>query len=133
MAWSNEWKNSGKAGYKRPPQHSKFRAGQSGNPKGRPRHRKGNRQLLEDALNTVCTVTEGGVAKVMSHKQLIYKVLVANAVKGNARASAQLFKLMQDYGMMESVDIATRKMIVRFVSPNSDKEYGVPGLDNDEG
>jgi hypothetical protein len=114
--WSNNWENA--VGYKKPPKHSQFQAGQSGNKNGRPRKKKGNLEFLDDALNGAVRVTENGKTKTISRKQLIYKVLVANAIKGNARASAQLFKLMQEFGMMENIDLKTREIVIKFVKPD---------------
>jgi len=47
-------------GYGRPPKHTRFRKGQSGNPKG---PRKGSRALktdLDEALRATLTITVGG-------------------------------------------------------------------------
>ena len=109
-------------GYKKPPTHSRFKPGQSGNPKGRSRKRKGSAQLLQEVLDATCIVSEKGVAKKISLQQLVYKVLVANAVKGQPRASAQLFKLMHDYGMLKGMDFAVNEMVIKFVGAHSEKK-----------
>src|SRR4051812_4337181 len=47
-------------GYGRPPKATRFRKGQSGNPRGRPKGAQGLRSLLEAALAQQITVSEGG-------------------------------------------------------------------------
>lgn len=46
------------SGYKRPPEHSKFKPGQSGNPAGRPRaRRKTGRDAFRDSIENLFTMT----------------------------------------------------------------------------
>src|SRR5437868_15411219 len=47
-------------GYGKPPRHSRFKRGQSGNPRGRARGAKNLRTLLSEALNECVIVTENG-------------------------------------------------------------------------
>ena len=46
-------------GYGRPPKQTRFKPGQSGNPKGRPRGRKNVHTILEETLYRPVTITEG--------------------------------------------------------------------------
>ena len=117
--WVTSWKKPYEVGYGSPPKSTRFNAGESGNPKGRPRKRKGNRTALLQALDAVCVVTEGGVTKRMTHQQLVHKVLVKNALKGNAAATSMLFRLMQHYGLMNDFDDETNKMVIEFVEPKA--------------
>jgi len=57
---SDDDKTDYKVGYKKPPLHTRFRKGQSGNPRGRPRGSKNFSTLLADALNEPVVVTEDG-------------------------------------------------------------------------
>ena len=86
-------------GYGRPPRHSRFKPGQSGNPKGRPKGSKSLKTLLEEALSSPITITEGGVPRKMELRQLLFKAMVGKAVKGDARATAVLVKLMEQFGL----------------------------------
>ena len=107
----------------RPPKHTRFSPGRSGNPKGRPRRQSSTAQLLLEVLQERRTVTENGVSKRMSVLQLMYKVLVANALKGHARHSAQLFKLISDLGLLEEPAFQHNTMIIKLVrAQNSDKD-----------
>jgi hypothetical protein len=50
-------------GYGKPPLHTRFQKGRSGNPNGRPRGRKNMSTLLSDALNGSVIVVENGRRK----------------------------------------------------------------------
>lgn len=54
-----------KVGYKRPPEHTRFKPGQSGNPRGRPRQKKGFAELLHDRLFRSVSLRENGEKRRM--------------------------------------------------------------------
>jgi hypothetical protein len=80
-------------GYKKPPRHSRFRPGQSGNPSGR---KKGVRNLASDVKRTLkvpVKVHEGGRSRKVSTQAGILMVLREKALKGDARALDRLLEL----------------------------------------
>jgi hypothetical protein len=80
-------------GYGKPPLHTRFRPGESGNPAGR---RKGFRNLRTDVqltLKTPVKVKEGGRARNISTQEGALKVLREKALKGDARALDRLLGL----------------------------------------
>ena len=83
-------------GYGKPPKHARFKPGQSGNPRGRP---KGTRNLatdLNEELAEKIIVTEGGRPLKISKQRAMIKSLLAKALKGDTRAASVLLKLLID-------------------------------------
>src|SRR4051812_7925385 len=77
-------------GYKKPPKHSQFKPGQTGNSNGRPRGSKGFATILHEILSEKITVrTAGGERKVRRMEALLLKQVEA-AGKGNMRAMEKL-------------------------------------------
>jgi hypothetical protein len=84
-------------GYGRPPTHSQFRPGQSGNPAGR---REGVRNLKTDVMRTLSTpikVNEGGRSRTRSTQEGVLLVLREKALRGDARALDRLLELALRY------------------------------------
>lgn len=71
--------------------------------------------MFQEALDTVGTITVGGVEKRMSALAITYRSLVASAVKGNTRSMVLMFHLMHQYGMLDDLDNKTREMLIKFV------------------
>ena len=80
-------------GYGRPPKHSQFKKGQSGNPRGRPR---GSRNLATDLsaeLGEKVTVREHGHSRTVSKQRALIKSLTQKAMNGDVRAIAAVLAL----------------------------------------
>src|SRR2546430_5906020 len=79
-------------GYRKPPQHTRFRAGRSGNPAGR---RKGVRNLATDVkriLKVPVKVKENGRSREISTQEGALMVLREKALKGDARSLDRLLE-----------------------------------------
>ena len=83
----SDHKNDNKVGYRRPPAHSRFRPGQTGNPKGRPKGAANLRTDLRDELSEHIRVREGERDLKISKQRAMLKALVAKALRGDARAA----------------------------------------------
>src|SRR6266478_251195 len=55
-----------KVGYCNPPQHARFKTGQSGNPRGRPKGTLNMATVLERTLRENVVITEGGRRKTIT-------------------------------------------------------------------
>lgn len=85
-------------GYGKPPKQYRFRPGQSGNPRGRPKGSRGFRSDIEDALRATVPITEDGKKRRISVLAAALKRLIQNAVgKGDLRAIEMLFALARQH------------------------------------
>jgi hypothetical protein len=90
--------NDEKVGYGRPPQATRFKKGQSGNPKGRPRKRDGVELDLNRLLKPV-VVTIGGQPREMQPKEIELRQLLDKAIKKtDLRAIEYLLGLFAQHG-----------------------------------
>jgi Family of unknown function (DUF5681) len=79
-------------GYGKPPLHTRFRKGFSGNKRGRPRRATDLASLLSRALNRPNTV-EG--RRAGTQREAIVAALVEKSASGNLQATKLLFELMR--------------------------------------
>jgi hypothetical protein len=80
-------------GYCRPPTHSRFKQGQSGNPRGRPKGSRSLAAIIQDELSTKATVRDGGRERRLAKRQIVARRLVNSAVGGDLKSIDKLVKL----------------------------------------
>lgn len=73
-------------GYGKPPKHSRFRKGTSGNPAGRPKGTKNLATLLERTLREQVVINESGRRKTVTKGEAAIKQLVNKAASGDLTA-----------------------------------------------
>lgn len=87
-------------GYRKPPRHTRFKPGQSGNPKGRPKGAKNLKTELMEELQERIAIRESGQAKTVSKQRAMLKALTAKAVQGDTRAAnlviGMVYRLLSD-------------------------------------
>jgi Family of unknown function (DUF5681) len=93
----NEGSNGGEepVGYGRPPVGKRFRPGQSGNPRGRPRGARNLNAVIAAALGERVAVTENGARRRIPKLEAAVKQMVNRAASGEARATRLLLGLVQ--------------------------------------
>jgi hypothetical protein len=82
--------HDGSVGYKRPPKHTRFKPGQSGNPKGRPKNARSLKAEFLEELSEVIRIREGDREMKISKQRAFVKALIAAAIKGDMRAASAL-------------------------------------------
>ncbi len=109
-------------GYGRPPAHARFKPGQSGNPKGRPKRTKNLRTDLVEELGEFIRVRQADREYSVSKQRALIKALVARAVKGDTRAAtsivtlcARLLGVGDDEGESQPLSIPDQRVIDEFV------------------
>lgn len=80
-------------GYRKPPKHTRFKPGKSGNPRGRPKGAKGLKTLVRETLTKKVTVRTGSGQRKISQIEAALLKTAELAMKGNLRALAELIKL----------------------------------------
>ena len=83
-----------KVGPGRPPLHTRFRKGQSGNPGGR--RKKNLPVLLADALDEPVFVTIDGERRQITKREAVVHQLVNKSISADLRATKMLFEMMKD-------------------------------------
>lgn len=75
-----------RTGRGRPPLHTRFSPGKSGNPRGRPRGRKSMDKMLSELLDAKVTVGVGDRRRSMTRLEAILMQQVQSALKGDRKA-----------------------------------------------
>jgi hypothetical protein len=77
-------------GFGKPPKHSRFQKGRSGNPKGKPRGRHNLAALFARALNEKVIINEHGNRKRVTKLEAAMKQLANKAASGDLAALRQV-------------------------------------------
>jgi hypothetical protein len=105
MAKSKRWQLTGvdnnELGYRKPPKNTRWRRGQSGNPKGRKKGSHNFKTDLKALLKTMVIVVRDGKSAKMSTQQAALARLCDKALNGDVRALTQLIRLAQEHSDAE--------------------------------
>lgn len=81
-------------GYGKPPKATRFRKGESGNPRGRPKGRRNLATELHQALSETVVVTENGKRKRLTKRTVICRQLANRSAAGDLAALRVLIPLI---------------------------------------
>ena len=73
-------------GFCRPPLHTRFKPGQSGNPSGRVKGSKNLKTLFHQILNEQIPLQDGTQSKKVTKAEALMRRLVIGALKGDGRS-----------------------------------------------
>ena len=99
-----------------PPEHTKWKPGQSGNPKGKPKGTKHLSTYIQEALtdeNFELKLKDGSILKEMPIKAII-KTAVAKSVSGDTRAMEWLAKHGYGEKIRIEVDDPIKRILGKF-------------------
>ena len=99
-----------RVGYRRPPRHSRFQPGQSGNPRGRPRGVKSLSDIVRKIVGQKVTVTENGRVRRIPRLEAILLRAAGEASRGDARALRLLLQLTERYGESAQAGVGRDEM-----------------------
>ena len=77
-------------GYQKPPRAHRFKPGESGNPKGRPKGAKNEATLLFELLHRKVEVRENGKIRKITILEAMLHRLAEDSLKGNVKSAAFL-------------------------------------------
>ena len=110
-------------GYRKPPRHSRFKAGQSANPAGRKKGVANFRTDVENTLQLPVQLSEAGNAKRVSTQQAALSLLKQKALNGDGRALDRALKLArrlseeaETSAMAGRMDIVDEAILAAFVA-----------------
>ena len=83
-------------GYGKPPRHTRFQKGRSGNPTGRPRGRKNMATLLSAALDASIIVVENGQRKKITKREAIVTQLVNKSASADLKATQIVLAMLRE-------------------------------------
>jgi Family of unknown function (DUF5681) len=90
-----------KVGYGQPPKATRFKPGQSGNLRGRPKGARGHKAIVEEIAGELHRVTEGGTTRWCSTLELILLSLRNRAAAADVRAFKAYSDLQARFGTQE--------------------------------
>lgn len=92
---SSEISGKNKVGYGNPPEHTRFKKGQSGNPRGRPKGSQNLPSVLGRILGKPVRVRENGSIKTVTTFEYALSQMAKKAISGDLRAVQQLIRLQR--------------------------------------
>lgn len=88
-------------GYCKPPKHSRFKPGYSGNPRGRPRKNRSIESMIKRELDLTISVSEGGRELRISKREAVVKQFVNRAIKGDPKPLQMLLAHLERHKDIE--------------------------------
>jgi hypothetical protein len=90
-------------GYGKPPIGSRFKPGQTGNAKGRPKGHKNLKTLIRQAMTARISVQEGTSNRQVSKIEGVVLRQLQNALKGNDRSAMAVIRMALQLGFLDDV------------------------------
>ena len=106
------------------PESTRFKPGQSGNPRGRPRGAKGMKEIVQSIARDQVTFKEDSFPRSMMTVDLILKVIQRKALNGDLAAKKLLDSVRERYGQAQEADEGCGFLVVP--EPVSIENLGVP-------
>jgi hypothetical protein len=108
-------------GYRKPPHHSRFNKGNSGNPKGRPKQAFDFDTAMKNALAFHVMVKEGTTTQEVRADEAIVKLLLHKASAGEPHMLELLMDLYKR--VRPSPAARMKRLIVQYVDPHAEREH----------
>ncbi len=83
-------------GYANPPEHTRFKPGQSGNSKGRPKGSKNYLAMAAREFDKHLTATENGRVRKISKKEAFITKTINKGLEGDKKFTDLAYKMLQE-------------------------------------
>lgn len=90
-------------GYGKPPKQSRFKPGQSGNPKGKKKGAKSYKSVVKSALNEKIPVRTPRGPRKMTKLEAMFRTVLNSALKGDPKAVDQVLRIARDVGLADEI------------------------------
>jgi hypothetical protein len=109
-------------GFGRPPKAAQFKAGTSGNPRGRPKGTRGVGAVLRAVIRQRIAVTENGRTRRLGVLEIVLRRLANDAMRSDVKALKLLLALVERYAespevesQIEDILAQDREILKRFL------------------
>lgn len=121
-------------GYGKPPQHTRFQKGKSGNPKGRkPKSAESSVGIMSKLLSQKKTIYEDGQPVKVSLYELFFRKLMGDALAGKPQSLKLLFQLIdrqeqvrEKQGDLRDPQVIANEIIGKIIENVQKQPKGLP-------
>jgi Family of unknown function (DUF5681) len=99
-------------GYGRPPAHTRFKPGKSGNPNGGRAGRPNPKTTIARVINEMIQVREGQKTRKMTKLAAMVQAHTMKAVKGDARSAGIVLGFAKQLGLLTDTESETRAEVL---------------------
>jgi len=121
-------KNNYEVGYGKPPAHTRFQKGRSGNPQGGRRRARSPWKILDKELSRKLKITENGQIKSVTTFEALVKRLISKGLSGDRLSILKVFALAEravdapDEGAAKEASRATDEQVLQWIQQEFKKE-----------
>jgi hypothetical protein len=114
-------------GYKKPPKHTRFQPGVSGNPKGKPKKNTTLQEEVKTILSSRVPVTIGGKKVYVTKRQLLLEQIINGAINKDPRMMRLAIPLLSmaddapEFEILPEDEKALRTLLRNFNDDGSEK------------
>lgn len=105
-------------GHGKPPKHTRFKPGQSGNPSGKRSQKPSSSEILDGILGEKISVTEGDRKRKISKEEAFLRRVTTQALNGDRHAGKMLMSCLEKRGL--NGEDPMRRIIVNIAGKDSD-------------